>query len=274
MLVKLVWIVFAAAITASAAQQPVPQPFETQMLGDTALSPAFSPDEHTMLFTRQANRTSVIMESHRTTSGWSKPQPASFSGRYADMDPAFGPDGSYLVFASARPAPGTQEKTLNLWIVQRSGTTWGTPAHLPPSVNVSSYAFAPSVARDGTIYFMGSSKTHRHQLYRSRLRGNRYEDAEKLSFSSPATKDADPLVAADQSYVLFVSSGRNGAADTNAHIYVARANGSSWAVTPVGYRGEYDGESDCCLTYGPDVKTVLFTGSRGNASAIYAIAYP
>ena len=126
------------------------------------------------------------------------------------------------------PTPGGKDKTLNLWKVRRDGETWETPAHLPPSVNAWPYAFAPSVARDGTIYFMGSTKNHRHQLYRAFWRGDAYERAEPLAFSSPATKDADPLVAPDQSYVLFVSAGRGGANDSNAHIYVARATGSSW----------------------------------------------
>jgi Tol biopolymer transport system component len=268
-------IVLAAAIAATPASLPEPQLFEAQMLGDTALSPAFSPDGQTMLFTRQANHSSVIMESHRSGSGWSPPQPAAFSGHDPDMDPAFGPDGSYLVFASGRPVPGVQGKTLNLWLVRRNGATWGTPTHLPPSVNVSLYAFAPSVAGDGTIYFMGSSKTHQHQLYRARLNGDTYQEAEALPFSSPATQDADPLVARDQSFVLFVSAGRNGAKDTDAHLYVAHADGSSWSpVTSVAYQKEYDGDSDCCLTFGPDGKTVLFTAGHGNESAVYAIPYP
>jgi Tol biopolymer transport system component len=268
-------LVFAAAVAAAPAALAVPQPFEPEMLGNTALSPAFSPNGQTMLFTRQVDHTSVIMESHRSGGGWSKPHPAAFSGRYPDMDPAFGPDGSYLVFASGRPAPGAQGKTLNLWLVKRNGSTWGTPAHLPPSVNVSIYAYAPSIARDGTIYYMVSSKTRRHQLYRARLHGDSYDAAEKLPFSSPTTKDADPLVAADQSFVLFVSAGRHSASDTNAHIYIARARGTSWEpVAPVGYQGEYDGDSDCCLTLGPNGKTILFTASRGNESQVEAIPYP
>jgi Tol biopolymer transport system component len=196
------------------------------------------------------------------------------------MDPAFGPDGSYLVFASGRPAIDAQGKTLNLWLVKRSGTTWGTPTHLPPTVNVSVYAYAPSVARDGTVYFMASyrienTKTYRHQLYRARLQGGAYQQAQPLPFSSPATEDADPLVAPDQSFVLFVSAGRRGANDPNQYIYIARASGSSWGpVQPFAYQGEYDGDSDCCLTFGPNGKTVLFTASRGNESKVLTIPAP
>jgi len=159
--------------------------------------------------------------------------------------------------------------------VRRNGAAWGTPTHLPPNVNVSVYAFAPSIASDGTIYFMGSNKTRQHQLYRARLVGDSYEPAEALPFSSSATQDADPLVAPDQSFVLFVSAGRNGANDTDAHIYVARASGSSWApIVPVAYQKEYDGDSDCCLTFGPNGKTLLFTAGHGNESTVYAIPYP
>jgi Tol biopolymer transport system component len=279
-MMRLLSMVIAATLAASPAL-PVPQAFEPQLLGDTALSPAFSPDGQTMLFTRQVDRTVIIMESHRTANGWSQPQPAAFSGgKYADTDPAFGPDGAYVVFASARPTGDAQGKTLNLWLVKRNGTTWGTPVHLPPAVNVSAFAFAPSVARDGTIYFMasyrvGNTKTSQHQLYRARLQGDAYQQAEPLSFSSPATADADPLVAPDQSFVLFVSAGRAGASDTNQYLYIARASGSSWGpVQPIAYKGEYDGDSDCCLTFGPDGKTILFTAGRGNESAVMSIPAP
>jgi Tol biopolymer transport system component len=267
-------LVLSVALAGSAVAPPVPQPFEPRMLGSTALSPAFSPDGQTMLFTRQSNHSATIMESHRTAEGWSQPHPAAFSGPNPDMDPAFGPDGSYIVFASGRHAPDAQGRTVNLWIVKRGSGGWGTPMHLPPTVNVSVYAFAPSVAQDGSIYFMVSSKTRQHQLYRARIHSGTYERAEPLAFSSPATKDADPLVAPDQSSVLFVSAGRNGENDTNAHIYVARAMGSSWTVKPVAYRGEYNGDNDCCLTFGPGRSTLLFTGGAGNASEVYAIPWP
>jgi Tol biopolymer transport system component len=273
-MIRLISVFLAAVIAPSSAALPAPQLFEPQILGHAALSPAFSPDGQTTLFTRLADRSAVIMESHRSGSGWSQPEPAAFSGQYPDTDPAFGPDGSYVVFASARPVPGAQGMHLTLWIVRRSGTTWRTPTHMPPSVNISASTFAPSIASDGTIYFMGSNAMREHQLYRARLHGDTYEKAEPLAFSSPATKDADPLVAPDQSFVLFVSAGRNGVNDTNAHIYVARANGSSWEpAQPLGYQGEYDGDSDCCLTFGPDGKTVLFTATRGNESQVYAMPY-
>lgn len=266
-------LVLTAAV-AAVSNLPTPQPFEPQMLGDTALSPAFSPDGQTMLFTRQAGHTSRIMESHRAARGWSKARPASFSdGKYPDMDPAFGPDGSYVVFASGRPAPESRGKTLNLWLVRRSAAAWGAPVHLPPAVNVSAYAYAPSVAGDGTIYFMASyrvaAKRYEHQLSRSRLHDGMYRQAEALAFSSRATKDADPLVARDQSFVLFVSAGRREKSDTHQYLYIARANGAAWEpVAPIAYRGEYDGDSDCCLTFGPDGKSILFTASRGSESQV------
>lgn len=273
---KMQWLSFvlAAAIGAAPATLPVPRPFEQQMLGDTALSPAFSPDGQTMLFTRQANHSATIMEAHRTDGGWSQPQPASFSGTYPDTDPAFGPGGSYLVFASARPIPGVRAKALTLWSVKRSGQGWGTPVHLPPSVNVLPYEFAPSIASDGTLYFMGSDAARHHRLFRARLHGDAYETAEPLTFSTAATKDADPLVAPDQSFVLFVSAGRSGANDENAHIYIARANGAQWTVSPLAYQGEYDGDSDCCLTFGPGATTILFTASRGDTSVVEELPRP
>jgi WD40 repeat protein len=274
-MLQLFFSVFLALVIAPLPTVPAPKVFEPQILDSAALSPAFSPDGETMLFTRQWDHSSVIMESHQTDSGWSRPRVAAFSGRYLDMDPAFSPDGSYVVFASARPAPDVRGDTLNLWTIKRRGATWGNATHLPRSVNVSMYAFAPSIARDGTIYFMAMTKTHERQLYSVRRQGEAFEQARPLGFSSPPTRDADPLVAPDQSFVLFVSGGRNGAKDRRQHIYIARANGQVWqAPQPVLYQGEFDGETDCCLQFAPDGKTLLFLGTRGNVSRVYSIPVP
>lgn len=271
----MLFVIALAAALAGLATAPMPHAFEPDILGATALSPAFSPDGRTMLFTRQTGHSAVIMESERLGVKWPAPRAVSFSGRWLDTDPAFGPDGSYVVFVSTRPAPNETAKTMNLWMVKRAGATWGAPVHLPPSVNVSSFIFAPSIAADGTLYFMRSSKTRQHQLEFARYRNGTYAHAQPLPFSSPATKDADPLVAPDQSFVFFVSAGRNGSSDANQHIYVSRKIGTSWgAVQPVPYQGEYAGDSDCCLTFGPGRKMLLFTGGRGNSSNVYAIPVP
>ena len=37
---------------------------------------------------------------------WTRPKTASFSGAWVDLEPAWSPDGSFVVFASNRPHGG------------------------------------------------------------------------------------------------------------------------------------------------------------------------
>jgi len=61
---------------------------------------AFTPDGETLYVTRQH----TILVSHRRGDTWSEPEVAPFSGRWGDAEPAIAPDGSFLIFASNRPA--------------------------------------------------------------------------------------------------------------------------------------------------------------------------
>jgi hypothetical protein len=45
----------------------------------------------------------LIMVSHFRGGRWTKPEVASFSGRWRDIDPALSPDGRRLFFAPNRP---------------------------------------------------------------------------------------------------------------------------------------------------------------------------
>lgn len=67
-------------------------------------APAFTSDGNTVYFGRSNSAQSTIYVSHRHGNHWSKPEVASFSGTWNDMEPAFAPDGSWLVFVSNRPA--------------------------------------------------------------------------------------------------------------------------------------------------------------------------
>src|SRR6185312_11632285 len=128
---------------------------------------AFTPDGATVYFMRGTDSFTLV-ESHRVDGRWSTPRAAPFSGRWRDLDPAMAPDGSYLLFVSNRPArPGGAPidethagqhragQGMNLWRVDRRGDGWDTPVRLPDIVNRCSTTFAPSIAADGSIYFIG-----------------------------------------------------------------------------------------------------------------------
>ena len=184
------------------------------------MSPAFSPDGNTVYFSRGNDSGSVILESHRVKGEWSTPVIASFSGTWNDLEPAMAPDGSFLVFASNRPA-ASASKPLNgrfdgkvfpalggnLWRVDRKDAGWGTPKRLPDTINADTGTFSPSIAADGSLYFMRPAKANgRFALYRSQYRDGAYQLAVPVGVGDTTTEDVDPAVAPDESYIVYTTN--------------------------------------------------------------------
>lgn len=190
------------------------------------------------------------------------------SGQYSDLQPAVAPDGSHLVFASFRPsgptAPGVAPvKTEGLWRVDRKGTRWGEPARLPATVNLSSRVFKPSIAADGSLYFMAMDPAkQKFRLYRSQWRDGSYQPAVPLPFSDGSASDVDPEIAPDESFLLFSSAGRRPGND-NEHLFIVPRTVSGWGqVTPIRYSGDEQAVDDGEAHLGTDRTTLYFNSGR------------
>jgi Tol biopolymer transport system component len=109
-------------LTARAA--PAPSVFAPEVVRDNDSSPSFSLDGRTMIYARSGASRDEIVESHLAGGSWSKPAVVSFSGQWADRDPVFSPDGSYVV----GPLIGRDGTTL-YFSSDRNGTTnaWTLP---------------------------------------------------------------------------------------------------------------------------------------------------
>jgi Tol biopolymer transport system component len=239
-------------------------------------SPAFTPDGKTVFFTHGAGDKRTIMVSHLSHGSWSKPESAPFSGQWMDIEPAMAPDGSYLVFISNRPAtPGG--KALdghyggsvqpgwggNLWRVNRVGKGWSEPVRLPDVINSNCSIYAPAVARDGSLYFMQPDPaTNKFRLYRSQFAHGTFAAPEPLSFSDGVTADFDPVVAPDESFIIF-SSRRQPAPEKHSAIFVAFSENHHWSA-PVPFQPFWLGIES---RLSPDRKTLYFTSSQPTLEA-------
>ena len=144
----------AGWIAVAAAQAAPPEIFAPGVVSGPSndADAAFAPDGTTLVFSRDG----AILLSTKSPAGWSTPVLAPFSGRWMDAQPTFAPDGGALVFVSNRPlADGDAARPGgNLWRVERHGDAWGEPLHLPAVVNRGPSIWGPSVAADGSLYFM------------------------------------------------------------------------------------------------------------------------
>ena len=145
---------FAWAVAASAEPPAAPEIFAPGVISGPSndADAAFTPDGATLVFSRDG----AVMLSNKTPTGWTTPRIAPFSGRWMDAQPTLAPDGSALVFVSNRPLADGDAKHPggNLWRVERHGDGWGEPVHLPAVVNRGTSIWGPSVAADGSLYFM------------------------------------------------------------------------------------------------------------------------
>ncbi len=229
--------------TASAAEPKSPVLFAPGVISGAAndLSPAFTPDGRTVLFTRSNTSYSFVLISHRDGDRWSTPEIATFSGRWKDLEPTMSPDGSFLIFASNRPV--AEGKALldgvyngktypggggNLWRVDRHGDNWGDPVHLPDSINSSSSVFSPSIAADGSLYFMqADSSSGTFHLFRSAYRSGSYQTPVKMALGDATTEEVDPAVAPDESFIVY--SSRHPQQHDKNRLHIAFHQASGWS---------------------------------------------
>ena len=235
-------------------------------------APAFSPDGREVYFTRSSSSVSTILVSSRLARGWSKPRIAPFSGEWLEMEPAFSPDGRFIVYASNRPdedggppidgffngvaRPG---KGARLWRVDRLPTGWSRPRLLPPEINDGHAIYAPSVARDGSLYFMKPGEDGRFQIFRAQAEGTGFKPAQRMAFNEAGAASVDPAVAPDESFVVF-SSNRKPARGMN--LFIAFRSGDGWGCAI--HLGETvnSAGSDAEARLSPDAKTLYFASDR------------
>lgn len=243
-------------------------------------APAFTPDGKTLYFCRSNQSGSTILVSHLAQGRWSEPQVAPFSGQWSDMEPAMSPDGKYLIFVSSRPADSSgkpidgvfsgklQEGAGgNLWRVERQGEGWSKPVRLPEIINRSNTIFAPSIAADGSLYFMDAvGERGRFRLYRAQFAGGGYQMPQALPFSEGNHTDVDPAVAPDESFLVFGSSR---APARGIDLFIVFRRGGRWD-TPLHMGDEVNSEgSDAEPRLSPDGKTLYFSSER-----VMPIRYP
>ncbi|CAN5733068.1 hypothetical protein BH11MYX1_BH11MYX1_14560 [soil metagenome] len=266
-------LVAAGMLVASTASASPATVFAPGVISGPAheASPAFTPDGKTVYFSRQNANVQIILESHRTTTGWSEPAIASFSGTWNDLEPAMAPDGTYLVFVSNRPSkPDGQvidgnyggKRQIgaggNLWRVDRTVKGWGPAIRLSESINSSPSTFAPAIAKDGSLYFMQPGPKDKFVLYRAAKTASGFDAPVALAFSDPAYSHVDPAVAADDSFMVFAST-RPPALDMD--LFLVKRTTSGWG-TPLHLAALSAPGSDAELRLSPDGKTLYFSSER------------
>ena len=145
------------------------------------------------------------------------------------------------------------------------GSGWSEPKRLPDTVNlVGQSLWKPSIAADGTIYFVSIDAKGRKRLFSSLYLDGSYQQAQPLQFGDSTTLDVDPEIAPDGSFLVFCSSGRL-PVDKKDHLFIVRRTVEGWGpVVPIRYAGDdmngYSTDDEPHL--GPDHRTLYFSSDR------------
>jgi hypothetical protein len=224
-------LVFSLCLTGAAfADSPAPQIFAPGSISGTPSEDCFSmmPDGNTAVFDISNGSSSTIVIAHKVKGVWSKPEMAPFSGQYYDHDPAVSPDGKFIVFPSERPAKAGEEPKGGLWRVDRKGDGWGEPWRLPDAVNLSPRIYAPSIAADGSVYFIRHDDDNTMHIFRSQYQDGAYQPAVRQRIGNPAERQKDPGIAPDESFVVFDAP--DPANKDRDRLYIAFKEGDHWGA--------------------------------------------
>ncbi|MEP6619165.1 MAG: hypothetical protein ABJE47_07620 [bacterium] len=260
-MVAIAVILGSAAALPAGAQAPVATVFAPGRISGPAndADAAFTPDGDTIYFSRN----STIMVAHRTGATWSTPAIASFSGTWNDQQPTMAPSGAFMVFVSNRPIQATDATRPlgNMWRVNRVAGRWSEPTHLPAAINRDNSTWAPSIAGDGSVYFMErAAKGAPFRLWRSQYQNGEYLAATPVFFGDSTTQDVDPAVAPDESFIVFGSMhlGPN----EHERLFIAFKENGAWS-RPVDLGDSVNGPDDTNeARLSPDHRTLYFSGTR------------
>lgn len=207
-----------------------------------------------------------IMCMKRKNESWTAPKLAPFSHKQGEDVPFFSPDGQKLFFISRRSTEGGGERTKeNIWFMERKGECWSEPKSISSVVNSSQMHWQFSVARSGNIYF-GTDRG----MMRSRWVSNDYTKPEKvIEVLHPAYEGGCPLIAPDESFLIFSSSILVKDRSDDDLFIGYRKDRNTW-TNPINMGdGINTPHQEKCPILSPDGKYLFFLSSRSDGPGVY-----
>ncbi|HKO81321.1 MAG TPA: hypothetical protein VJU78_13035 [Chitinophagaceae bacterium] len=253
---------------------PYPQPFPDSMAivflpnlvskDSLDFNACFSPDGKSFYFSRSKKKQSKIYVSHHDGVNWTEPVLASFTGatRYAEADPAFGPDGK-LYFISNRPKNHLDSlPDYDIWfITPLSDGAWSAPENLA-SINSDSSEFYISFSKNGNLYFASSREGGfgEEDIYVSQWKNGQYTKPENLGAAVNTKKsEYDPCISAKEDLIIFTSSNR-GDSFGGADLYCSKRNNDNQWLGAVNLGKSFNTKTrEFCPYFSPDSKYFFFS---------------
>jgi Tol biopolymer transport system component len=178
-----------------------------------------------------------------------------------DGEPFLSFSGDKLFFTSILPPQKNKPWQSDFYYIQKTNGGWGTPVKLDPPINSDSSEWHFSQTTNGVVYFASEREGSRLKadLFRSVPENGKYTKVEKLpSPINTEYNDSDPLIAPDESYLIFHSDRPGGFGEHDLYICFRKSDGTWIKPKNMGSAINSKGwEMAPALT--PDFKYLLFT---------------
>ncbi|MEQ8559739.1 MAG: hypothetical protein RIB03_15620 [Henriciella sp.] len=168
-----------AACGASQSETELPQT-PSSIFPDAEVPDAFnrayslteSMDGNVRVFAREHRDVTKLYEMRKQSDGsWSEPAELDFPTRNKLTTPSFSFADGMLYYASDIDILDRGQRDANLWRVALDGEGWGTPEHLPASINDGAEQLNPAMDREGRLYFTsnGYDSVGGHDIFEARF---------------------------------------------------------------------------------------------------------
>lgn len=272
------FILFLSIVSASAQQhirldQP---PVVAELFGKDFISTgiserdfALSPDGAELFYTIQSPQGifQTIVYSKKDSKGkWSKPEVASFAGKFSDLEPAFTADGKKLFFSSNRPLSGSEIKDFDIWVVEKETGKWGEPQNLGAPVNTTEDEFYPSITNTGNLYFTAAYKNGlgKEDVFIAKFENGKYGEPVPLDTAvNSKTYEFNAFISPDEDFIIFTSYGRKD--DTGrGDLYMSIKDASGNWQPAKNLSMLNSAELDYCPFVSFDKRMLFFTSERNS----------
>jgi hypothetical protein len=175
-------------------------------------------------------------------------------------EPCIAHDGERMFFTAIMP-PGDRPWHADIYYLDRIPGGWSAPHLLPSPVNTPASEWHASLTRRGVLYF-GSERDGgrlRADIYRAVPENGAYPKVEKLPAPiNTEYNDCDPLIAPDESFLIFHSNRPGGFGEHDLYISFRKRRGSWSAPQNMGPSINTAGW-EMAPSLSPDGKYLFFT---------------
>lgn len=179
--------------------------------------------------------------------------------KHWEGEPMFTPDGKRMYFTAIIPAKNNLDWYANLYYINRTDNGWTEPKEFDLNTRTSEWHI--SFTENNTAYF-GSEREGgrlRADIFYSKPVDGVYKEAIKLPLSiNTEYNDCDPLIAPDESYLIFHSDRPGGYGDHD--LYITFQIGEKGWTDPVNMGKEINTSGwEMGPSFSPDGKYLFFT---------------